>query len=195
MMQTFSEQEMVKALRNRDHHAFEVFIMEYRPMVHYVCWRYFADCAEREDMAQNVFLKVYEKIDGFRGNSKLSSWLYRIAVNECLMKIRRESKSYAVAVNHYEKYPIPSREENPLTYVANKKNLEFLMESIDGLNDKEKKTVLLRLVEEKSNQDSALLLGISTSAIKSRFHRAITKLRKSQFHLLKETEGLSAHSS
>lgn len=190
MQEKSAEQMMLAGLRARDHHAFEAFITEYKPMVHYVCWKYFKGRSEIEDMAQNVFLKVYEKIDGFQGNSKLSSWLYRIAVNECLMSIRKESKLGKVAEKHYEIYPIPSHEENPLTHVANKIILESIMESIDGLGEKEKKTMLLCLVEEKSNQDSAAQLGVSIAAIKSRLNRARTKLRKSKYNFLKE--GLEA---
>ncbi|MBI5187396.1 MAG: sigma-70 family RNA polymerase sigma factor [Nitrospinae bacterium] len=185
-MKKSAEQMMLAGLRARDHDAFETFITEYKPMVHYVCRKYFKGRFEIEDMAQNVFLKVYEKIDGFQGNSKLSSWLYRVAVNECLMSIRKESKIGMVAEKYHEIYPGPSREDNPLIYVANKIILESLLESIGGLGDKEKKTMFLCLVEEKSNQDSAALLGTSIAAIKSRLNRARARLRKSKCHLIKD---------
>ena len=77
------EQKLVARLKRRDEAAFNELIKLYQARIFRLVFRMLGDRAEAEDVAQEVFITVFKSIDGFRGDSKLSTWLYRVATNHC----------------------------------------------------------------------------------------------------------------
>ena len=176
-MSVFHEKKMLKALKAGDDDAFRLFMEHHEKMVLGICLKFFPALREKEDVVQEVFIRVYEKIGSFRGQSKLSSWLYRITVNACLMRLRKESRWKRV----YEELKGESWSTNsrdPQWDFQNRELMEIFQESMNRLEEKEKIAVYLRITEEKSNQETASLLGLSLPAVKSRFHRGRMKLMK-----------------
>lgn len=180
-MASISEGEMVKALQAGDHQVFESFMVQHEKMVLGICIKLFPSLQEKEDIVQDVFIRAYEKIGTFQGKSKLSSWLYRITVNACLMRLRTESRR-KLAFGKFKGEMECSISCDPHRHIQNKELMEIFQESVNQLKEKEKRTVILRIAEEKSNEETASILGLSLPAVKSRFHRGREQLKKARIN-------------
>ena len=77
---------------NGDHGAFEALIREHQRMIYSLCYRMSGSPADAEDLTQETFIQAYQHLDAFRGEARFSSWLYRIAVNQCLNWRKREQR-------------------------------------------------------------------------------------------------------
>ncbi len=92
---TTSEMALVARARTGDHHAFEVLVRQYRDRVLNVAWRIVSDADGAQDVVQETFIKAYQQLPRFRGKSKFSTWLYRIAVNEARGYLRARRRRQA----------------------------------------------------------------------------------------------------
>ena len=82
------EDKLIERLQRRDEAAFNELVRLYQAKVFHLVFRMLGDRAEAEDLAQEVFITVFKSIDGFRGDSKLSTWLYRVATNHCKNRLK-----------------------------------------------------------------------------------------------------------
>jgi RNA polymerase sigma-70 factor (ECF subfamily) len=140
---------------------------------------------DAEEVMQDVFTTVYRKIDGFRGQSAFSSWLYRIVVNAAFMKLRKKKQSQTVsmedlapAVKQYcmERDSVTSTHSYNVT--VTRELQEVLQRAIDKLPDQYRAVFVLRDVDGLSNQETGEILDLSIPAVKSRLHRSRIMLRK-----------------
>ena len=131
---------------------------------------------DANDVLQNTFVKVYRNISKFKGDSKLYTWLYRIATNEALSHLDRQKRRNAVF--------LPVQTENELMINQQKASNEIdgdyikhrLKQAIDTLPAKQKAVFSLRYFEEVSYQDMSEMLGTSVGALKASYHHAVRKV-------------------
>ncbi len=142
------------------------------------------DC---EDVAQEVFLKVNASLDGFRGDSSLSTWIYRVATNAALDHLRRSSASVVehVETSSSEDEPLvcegdTTEEGTPLldTQLIRKEMNECIRGIVDGLPENYRTVLILSDLEGLTNKEIAEVLDISLETIKIRLHRGRVRLRK-----------------
>ena len=129
-------------------------------------------------MAQDAFLSAYRAFDRFRGESKVSTWLYRITVNAALMRLRKEKKARTLTRTGLDDVEIPDWSDAPERFASNSELGDRLREGIDMLPDDFKAAVVLRDVQGFSNSEAAEVLGVTVSSLKSRLHRGRVLLRK-----------------
>lgn len=135
------------------------------------------DDAEAEDAVQEAYLQAFRALGTFRGDSKLSTWLVRIAANEALMRLRRNAK--ATARMDVEPDELMSGEAGPES-TANGSEMRQLLEArIRALPEGYRAVFMLRAVEELSVEETAAALGIPEATVRTRFFRARDLLRKS----------------
>ena len=96
------EQNWVSQSRDGDHAAFAALIRAHQPMIHSLTFRMTGSAADCKDLAQETFIRAYQQLDSYRGNSKFSSWLYRIGVNACLDWRKREQRREQIHANWSE---------------------------------------------------------------------------------------------
>jgi len=138
---------------------------------------------DAEDVMQEAFLKAYQHLDNFQGDSKFYTWLVRIAVNEALMKLRRrrpgEFSLDEPVEGEEDSLPreIADWGPSPEQRFARSEMNEILTGAIEKLDPAFRVVFVLRDVEELSTEDTAKLLGLSIPAVKSRLLRARLKLR------------------
>ncbi len=145
---------------------FGAFVREHERRVRAVLLRLLDDDRDVEEATQDVFVQAWRKLDGFRGEAAVSTWLYRIAVNEALQRRRRRR----VAVTELdERVAEPEREDEQLR--------RFLLECLRRLPLELRAPVVLRDVEGLTNQEVAEVLGLSLAAAKSRIHRGRMLIR------------------
>jgi RNA polymerase sigma-70 factor (ECF subfamily) len=134
--------------------------------------------ADAEYATQGAFLRAYRNFDRFRGDSKVSTWLYRITVNATLMKLHKDRNRRLLTQTGYEDMQLVSPLESPEKMVLNSELREHLEEGLTLLPPNLRAIVVLRDIQGLSNEEAAKALQISVSALKARLHRGRVLLRK-----------------
>lgn len=180
-----SDVGLVDLFKGGEISAFEEIISRYEAKVMNLALRFTRNQEDAEEVMQDVFTTVYRKIDGFRGQSAFSSWLYRIVVNAAFMKLRKKKQSQTVsmedlapAVKQYcmERETVTNTHSYNIT--VTRELQEVLQRAIDKLPDQYRAVFVLRDVDGLSNQETGEILDLSIPAVKSRLHRSRIMLRK-----------------
>jgi RNA polymerase sigma-70 factor (ECF subfamily) len=179
------EWQLVSAAKGGDTTAFEELVNRYERKIFRLGMNITQNREDAEDVMQDAFLKAYQNLDRFQGDSRFYTWLVRIAVNEALMKLRKRRPNQ-VSLDE----PITDDGEDslfreiedwgpsPETRFAQNELNEILNSVISELDPIFRVVFLLRDVEGLSTEDTAQILGISAAAVKSRLLRARLKLRQ-----------------
>ena len=183
------EERLIARLVARDERAFNELVRAYERRVFALVLRMIGSRAEAEDLAQEVFVQVFKAIGSFRGDSKLSTWIYRIAVNLCknrtkYLRVRHageEEELEAVA----ERVPLgEARRANvgqvarPDEMIAGKQVELIVQRAILALEPDFRECLVLRDVEELSYEEIGEITGLAAGTVKSRIHRARAMLRE-----------------
>lgn len=178
------EQLLVDGLKTKQRAAFEQLVATYQHMVFNTALGIIHNHEEAEDVAQEVFIQVYESVSQFKGESKLSTWLYRITITKALDWQRRKQrkKRFAVITSLFglnnEVVADPPDFVHPGVLAENKERSAILFKAIDKLPDNQKLAFVLVKIEEQSYQEAADIMGTSVGAVESYMHRAKQNLRK-----------------
>jgi RNA polymerase sigma-70 factor (ECF subfamily) len=179
------EATLVAAAKAGDLHAFETLVHRYEGRIYRLTYNITQNREDAQDSTQDAFLKAYQHLPGFQGESRFYTWLVRIAVNEALMKLRRRrpqeislDESIQTAddlvpreIEDWGPKPDKRYEQSELQ--------DILARSIAQLEPAYRIVFQLRDIEELSTEETARLLGLSIPAVKSRLLRARLKLRHS----------------
>jgi len=167
--------------------AFENLFERYSPGVYRQAMRFLGNEAEAEEVMQEVFLTLYEKASTFRGDAAVSTWLYRLAANAALSRLRRRSRRHEVPLDaylpqfsdggHHSERPVVDWSHDIERVLVREETRQLLREAIDKLRPMDKAVVVLSDLEELSQQETADILGLSLAAVKARLHRARLFLR------------------
>ena len=174
-----NESELVGQSRNGDRAAFTELVNRYAAKVFRLARHITKNDHDAEDVLQEAFLKAYTRLDQFQGNSRFYTWLVRIAVNEALMKLRRAKTRKTVSLDQElesEDGSLP-RETASERY-DRRETREYLTKAIDSLAEAYGSVLVLRDIEGLSTEETAEMLGLSVSAVKSRLLRARLQLRE-----------------
>ncbi len=185
MSDTLSEQELLKRLREGDKAACAMCIDMYGTQIYRLALRLMKNEADAEDVMQETFMNAYKSIAKFEGRSGLNTWLYRIAYNAAMMRLRRPSP-YTLSIDETLQPETPTTIPQqlfdwcclPERDFETAETRDYLEQSISELPEKLRLVFMLRELEELSTQETAEILDISTDAVKKRLHRARLWLRE-----------------
>lgn len=176
---------LVERAKAGDTSAFEQLVRQYDRQIYRTALHITQNREDAEDITQDVFFKAFQKLDQFQGNSKFSTWLVRIAVNESLMRLRRRKTSKTVSMDQdveTEEGAIPRDfaewRPNPEQIFSQSELGEILRKTIAGLPPGFRTVFTLRDIENLSTEETAEALGLSVPAVKSRLLRARLQLRE-----------------
>jgi RNA polymerase sigma-70 factor (ECF subfamily) len=167
------EAKLLARLRGNDPDGFADLVRRFGDRLHAAARRFFRCEQDRDDAVQEAFLSAFQSIGLFRGQSGLGTWLHRILVNVCLMRLRARSRRPEVHLAD----PLPGRAETAEAAAGQAEACELVRRCIDRLPEDYRRVVLLRDVEERSTEETATLLATSRGAVKTRLHRARQALR------------------
>jgi len=168
---------LVQRISKGDKSAFEELVKKYEHSVFNLIYRYIGNYTEVEDVAQEVFIKVWRKARSFRGKSMFSTWLYRIVVNHCL-NYRSKYKQRPLSLDQMmEKENIPNSMKQEIDF-EKKKKAEIVRKAIDDLPGKQRMALILSKYEGKSYKEIAEFMNKSLSSIESLIFRAKVNLKK-----------------
>ena len=183
--QVSDELALVQAAKAGDVSAFEQLVKRYDRNVFRIAQHITQNREDAEDVVQDAFLKAYENLEQFQGQSKFYTWLVRIAVNEALMKLRRRRPERMVSLDEEvktEEDSIPREvadwSPNPEQLYSQSELRDILGKTIQGLPPSFRTVFVLRDVEGLSTEETAEALDLSIPAVKSRLLRARLQLRE-----------------
>ena len=151
--------------------------------------------SDAEEAAQDVFMTVIRKVDTFKGNSALYSWMYRICVNTCLMRLRGKRRNDTVSIEEFmpvfteegmHASPMDDWSKEVERKALNEELGQMIRKFTDQLSEKYKVVFVLSDVEGLSNEETAQILGLTVPAVKSRLHRARLFLREQLSRYMRE---------
>ena len=176
------EKELVTNIKKGDHNAFKQLFEQYQHFVYNICYRMSGNREEAKDNTQDVFIKIFHAIGEFRGNSKLSSWIYRIAVNTCLKKERRKKRDSWISLEFLfqdkKGFQPTSLEATPDQQMEISETEYRVQQAIQRLPVRQKTALVLQRYENLSYQEIAQVMDIGLSAVESLLHRAKENLAK-----------------
>lgn len=189
-----SEEEIINRLKQGDEEAFREFVDQYRQRVVNTCFGLLHNSEDAEDVAQDVFIEVFRSVHKFRGQSKISTWLYRIAVTRSLNFIRDNKKrSWFKSFDSDVKSKLDALAqsksgdmENPEQNMENHQRALLLHEAIDALPEKQRIAFTLSKYDDMSYKEVAEVMELSVSSVESLIHRAKTNLQKKLYQCYKK---------
>jgi RNA polymerase sigma-70 factor (ECF subfamily) len=185
MNQDSNESTELEALQRKDKGAFARLVEQNSEIIYRLSLKMVGNPQDAEDVLQETFIKAFDNIEKFEGRSKVSTWLYRIAVNESLMLLRKRKDNITEIDAGIEKDDgdlIPKQIVDwcclPERELMSNETRHHLNEAIHTLSDANRAAFLLRDVEGLSTSETAQALDISESAVKVRLMRARMQLRE-----------------
>jgi len=184
---TPSDEELVARARARDFAAFEQLLDRYEDKIFRLAYRFVRNETEAKEVLQDTFLTVWRKLDTFKGDAQFGSWLYRVATNAALMRLRAQRRHPEVStedlpIGYLDNYgQLPPTSENwakrPDDELASGELRQHIQAAVDALPEIYRTVFLIRDVEGLSTEETAEVLAISVPTVKTRLHRARIALR------------------
>ena len=176
------ELAVIRRVQNGDVNAFEALVSAYEKNVYNLALRMMGNAQDAEDMAQEAFLKAYNSLPGFRGDSKFSVWLYRIVSNVCLDQLRKKSKRPTVSLSMEDgdgeetQLDLPDTAQSPEEALEKKLTREAVRRGLAQLPEDARQILLLREIQGLSYEEIGETLGLEAGTVKSRIFRARKRL-------------------
>lgn len=178
------ENQLARLALKGDMRAFEELVDLYRDKLFHMAYRMLNNRQESEDVVQDTFLRVYKNLDRFDDSLKFSTWIYRIATNLCIDRLRKRRPTYSLDAesSEYEGLDgysmIPSDNRTPESELILSDTQRIIHEAIASLPPKYKSVMILRYIHDMSLQEVGDILGMPVTTIKTRVHRGREFLRK-----------------
>jgi len=179
-----TEQELVEGIKNKSEKAFSELVLMYQKQVLNTCFGFLGNYEDAQDVAQNVFIKVYESAHSFRKESKLSTWIYRIAVNESLNYKKRLSRRNFLKYFDFLNQNQTNKVENESNFIESEAILELdeknsmINKALDKLPESQRIAFTLHKYDDIPYQQISEIMNISLSAVESLIFRAKQNLQK-----------------
>ena len=143
---------------------------------------YVQNTQDAEEIMQDIFLSIYEKLSTFQNKSNLRTWIYRITINKSLdfIKSKKAKKRFGYFISFSEENSVtyePVNYDHPGILLENKEEMEQLFSLINQLNDNQKTVIILNKIEQKSLKEIAEIMNISEKAVESTLQRAKQNLK------------------
>jgi len=170
-----NDELLLKQLRDpkTSHSAFAVLVKEYTEPLYWHLRRMVLDHDDANDLLQNTFIKAWTNIDSFLGNSKISTWLYRIATNEALTFLNRQNANDLISIDDDES-PTVNLEADE--YFDGDELQQRLQDALQTLPPKQRMVFNMKYFDDMKYEDISEVLGTSVGALKASYHLAVQKI-------------------
>lgn len=179
------DRQLLERLKSEGPGVFRELVDLHRDRILNICYRFLHNREDAEDVAQDVFVEVHRSLPDFRGESRLSTWLYRIAVTKSLDLIRRRNRRKRFALflapfgteSPVEQVPAPPN-ASPLARLEERERAAMLQKAVDSLSESQRIAVTLSKYEGVSHREIAGIMETTVSAVESLVHRGMVNLRE-----------------
>ncbi len=172
------EEKLLKELRDPQtvRKGFAKLVTEYSERLYWQIRKMVLSHDDSNDILQDVFVKAWTNLDNFRGEAKLSTWLYRIAINESITFINKKRTQKNISIDEDDSFLINTLESD--TYFDGDEAQKLLQKAILTLPDKQRLVFQMKYFEEMKYDDISEILGTSVGALKASYHHAVKKVEK-----------------
>lgn len=182
-MEDFTKKKIKEILKG-DQNAYADVVELYKDKVFQICYRMLGNRHEAEDLAQEAFVRAYVNIQSYNINLKFSTWLYRIATNLCIDRIRKKKPDYYLdqevagtdGLTMYSTIPVKSK--LPEEEVESMELQQMIQNEIARLPEKYRSVIILKYIEELSLKEISEILDLPLGTVKTRIHRGREVLRR-----------------
>ena len=180
-MDNYNEKEIIALLQDsaRQREAFECIVKEYSEQLYWQIRRMVLSHDDANDLLQNTFIKAWTNIDYFRGDAKISTWLYRIALNECLTFMNKQRATTQLSIEDVQAEMLDKMETD--LYFDGDETQKIFLKAVHALPEKQQMVFNLKYFKEMKYEEISEILGTSIGALKASYHHAIKKIE----HFLK----------
>ena len=188
-----NEKDLIYQLKTRLPAAYNELVLQYQAIVIHTCFKFLLNQHDAEDIAQEVFIEIYQSIPTFRSESKLSTWIYRIAVTKCLDEIKkRYRKKRLVTLGkmlHLEDIALwLAGGSMPDDQLKGDEKMQEIMSALNILPDNQRVAFTLSKIEGYSNTEIAEILNTTTVAVESLVYRAKKQMSVELKNILKNND-------
>ncbi|NBO70162.1 MAG: RNA polymerase sigma factor [Bacteroidetes bacterium] len=160
----------------KSHQAMNLIMSRFKRFVFSIAIRYMRDEEDAKDITQEAFIKAYQSIETFRGDSHIRTWLYAITRNLCLNALdKQKRKGQILSIDSHDYIELPASERSD-SLVEHAEFTSFFNECMSILPEKQRETFILRHVEELSYEEISTMLGTSIGGLKANYFQAVQKL-------------------
>lgn len=177
-MTEFTDTELLEQFRKEEtkHHAFNLLVKQYQQKVYWHIRRILIDHDDSNDVVQNVFIKVWKALDNFREDSKLYTWIYRIATNEAISFLNQKKKRFSIPFVHVE-HELSHSLNNDVLFTGDKIQL-ILQKAILKLPTQQRIVFNMKYFDGMKYEEISEILGVTVGALKASYHHAVKKIEK-----------------
>ncbi|MDP1676931.1 MAG: sigma-70 family RNA polymerase sigma factor [Bacteroidota bacterium] len=169
------ELKLIQDFNNGNEQAYNQLVLRYKEKVYWIVRRMIPDHDDADDITQNVFIKAYQSLRSFKGDSSFYTWIYRIAINLSLNEIRRKKFRKTFSIDE-EIHQISTQDDQPIEVMLKEERTRLIKSAIEQLPEKQKKVFLLRYYEELPYEEIAKILHTSVGGLKANYFHAVKKI-------------------
>lgn len=175
-MNNYNEKEIIALLQEptRQREAFECIVKEYSEQLYWQIRRLVLSHEDSNDILQNTFIKAWMNIEYFRGDAKMSTWLYRIALNESLTFLNKQRASNQLSIDDADTEMLNRLESD--TYFDGDDSQKIFLQAIHTLPEKQQIVFNLKYFKEMKYEEISEIVGTSIGALKASYHHAVKKI-------------------
>lgn len=177
-MEMINEEQLLEEIRDPEtgRRGFEKLVVEYSERLYWQIRKMVLSHDDANDILQDTFIKAWMNIDNFRGESKLTTWLYRIAINESITFLNKKRNQNNISVDDEDSFLLNTLESD--TYFDGDEAQKLLQKAILTLPDKQRLVFQMKYFEEMKYEEMSDILGTSVGALKASYHHATKKIEK-----------------
>lgn len=173
---TTNDDQIINAIKNGDTQAFSILVDRYKDLVYTLAVRMIKNREEAEEVAQDTFIKVFKSLDRFKGDSKFSTWIYRVTYNTCLDNIKKNKKHLNdVAIDEFTFNKLDTI-DNALDHLMKQERSQLVKQCIEKLPEDSSALITLFYFEEMSLEEISKIINVETNTVKVKLYRARKKL-------------------
>lgn len=178
MMIPYDERKVLELIQEEStqRQGFEMIVSQYSEQLYWQIRRMVLSHEDANDLLQNTFIKAWTNIDLFRAEAKLSTWLYRIALNECLTFLNKQRMATTITMDDPEASAIQKLESDSF-YSGDQVQL-LLQKALMTLPEKQRMVFNLKYFQEMKYEEMSEIFGTSVGALKASYHHAVKKIEK-----------------
>lgn len=171
-----TDQSIIDAILNGDTKSYTTLVNRYKDLVFTLALRMLKNREEAEEVAQDAFIKAFKSLERFKGDSKFSTWIYKITYNTCLDKLKKNKKHFNDRpIDAYTEYKLETI-DNALEHMIAEEKTALIRRCVNKLSSENSYLITLYYFDELSLDEISAIIGIKANAVKVKLFRARKKL-------------------
>ena len=180
-MEQLLDTDLIKLAKQGEGRAFDILVQRYQQKITAFVMRYVRNPDVALDVVQNIFFKIYRNLSHFKGDAKFSSWLYRIASNQCIDHLRRQKHRPEISLDTYlesasEPDSLHAGEETYEETLEGKERMEQVRQALGNMPENMRLVLILKVYQELTFEQISEITGEPLSTVKSRLYKALNTL-------------------